>query len=123
MPTEEIPREQWDSFFANFSRQYEWWLVTVEVFDAQAGAQTEAVNMPLCGMSAEHSRRGLEGISILLGVKEGIRHTIPNAKHVRLKRTAEGVDEALAAESSDETMTLRTLRSAIPVEQAAGVME
>ncbi len=76
MPTEEIHREQWDSFFTNFSRQYEWWLVTVEVFDAQAGAQTEAVNMPLGGMSAEHSRRGLEGISILLGVKEGIRHTI-----------------------------------------------
>jgi hypothetical protein len=47
----EILREQWISFFNNFSKQHEGWIVTVEVIDSDLGDQEEAAGLPLVGIS------------------------------------------------------------------------
>src|SRR5712664_3846445 len=51
MPTQEIPREDWSNFFDVFSRQHEGWLVTLEVFGPEVGAQEEAHQLPFEGIS------------------------------------------------------------------------
>ena len=38
----EVPRGEWAEFPDGFSRQHESWLVTVEVFGEEVGAQVEA---------------------------------------------------------------------------------
>src|SRR5215216_3054241 len=53
MPTQEIPREQWNNFFNSFSRQHEGWLATLEVFATDAGAQQEVSDVPFEGISLD----------------------------------------------------------------------
>ena len=57
MATQEIPRDEWREFFDGFSRRHEGWLVTVEVLGSDIGAQVEAYELPLVGVTAEVSVR------------------------------------------------------------------
>ena len=41
MPTEEIPRTEWNNFFDGLSRQHKGWLATLEVFAPEIGAQEQ----------------------------------------------------------------------------------
>jgi len=52
MPTQEIPRHEWHSFFKGFSGQHEDWLVSVEVIGSNQDAQVRARNMPLREITA-----------------------------------------------------------------------
>ena len=49
----EIPRGEWVKYLDGFSRRHEGWLVTVEVLGAEIGAQVEAQELPLEGITAE----------------------------------------------------------------------
>src|SRR5436305_10779224 len=99
----EIPRAEWVEFLDGFSRQHEGWLVTVEVFGAEIGAQVEAQQLPLVGITAELKRDGEKSISIIAGeeTEAHITHTVTQPPHVRLEQTESGADAALQIESAD----------------------
>jgi Family of unknown function (DUF5335) len=123
MPTQEIPREDWDSFFDVFSRQHEGWLATLEVFAPDIGAQEEARELPLEGISVS-SGNDADAIAINLGKtpEDHVTHTVTKPEHVWLDQTSEGAKPALEIESGDDIKTLLRFCSALPPGMADGVV-
>ena len=123
MATKEIPSQQWESFFDMFSRQHEGWRVTVEVLSDEIGAELEARDMPLEGITADVKDKN-RAISIILREKGAahLTHIVSDPKYVRLKQTRDGADEALAIESVDRVTTLVHFRSAMLPEMLDGVL-
>ena len=124
MATKEIPRPEWNSFFNAFSRQHEGWLATLEVFAPDVGAQEEAHELPLEGVSIASGNEAAETIAISLGKDpaDHITHIIAKPEHVWLEQTSEGANAALEIESADGTKTLLRFRSALPSEMVDGVV-
>jgi hypothetical protein len=123
MPTQEIPRNDWNNFFNVFSRQHEGWLATLEVFAPDIGAQEEAREMPLEGISLA-SEGSADAIAISLGKtpENHLTHTITKPQHVWLDQTSEGANAALEIESENQNKTLLRFRSALPPEMVDGVV-
>ena len=65
MPTQEIQREEWRKFFDAFSRQHEGWLATLEIFAPDLGAQEEAHELPLEGISISSEGSGGTAIAMI----------------------------------------------------------
>ena len=124
MPTQEIPRDEWKTFLDSFSRQHEGWLATLEVFGPEVGAQEEAHELPLEGVSVASEADKSESIAISMGKmpEDHISHTITKPEHVWLEKTDDGADAALEIESEDETKTLLRFRSPVPPEFVDGVV-
>ena len=124
MRTQEIPRREWRGFLDSFSRQHEGWLATLEVLGANVGAQEEARELPLAGVSLSSGGDETEAISIDLGTKpdEHISHAISEPIGVWLKQTEGGADAALEIEVADGTKTLLQFRSPMPAELVDGVV-
>ena len=124
MQTQEIPRHEWNSFFDSFSRQHEGWLATLEVLGSDVGAQEEAHELPLEGVSVASETKKAESISISLGrtAEDHISHTITKPEHVWLEKTDDGADAALEIESADDSKTLLRFRSPVPPEFVDGVV-
>lgn len=103
----EIPREQWISFFNNFSKQHEGWIVTVEVISTDLGDQEEATGLPLVGISAD-VKAGESRIEIIVGGRTdtGVTRIIEKPNHVWWKPPQGVADEVVEIESGDGTMTL-----------------
>lgn len=123
MPTQEIPRENWANFFDVFSRQHEGWLATLEIFALDVGAQEEAHEMPLEGISLA-SANDVDAITINLGKspEDHVTHTITKPEHVWLEQTSGGANAALEIESENQSKTLLRFRSALPAEMVDGVV-
>ena len=123
MPTRDIPRDEWISFFDGFSLRHQGWLVTIEVLGSDIGAQVEAMEMPLEGISADLNRSGTDIILIFIGrePQEHLTHTVNAPERVRLKQTDDGADEALEIESAGLT-TLLHFRSTILPELVDGLL-
>jgi hypothetical protein len=124
MPTREIPREEWNNFFDVFSRQHKDWLATLEVFSTDVGAQQEAFELPLEGISIASGHDGADGIAIDLGKspEDHIMHTITAPEHVWIQQTPGGADAALEIESENQTKTLLRFRSALLPEMVDGIV-
>ena len=124
MPTREILRQEWNAFFDSFSRQHEGWLATLEVFDSELGAQEEAHELPLEGVSVASENRNNKAITISLGKTpdDHVSHTITQPTHVWLEQTADRVNAALEIESQDRSKTLLRFRSPVPPEFVDGVV-
>src|ERR1041384_4763530 len=124
MRTQEIPRREWRGFLDSFSRQHEGWLATLEVLGVDVGAQEEARELPLAGVSLSSGGDETEAISIDLGTKpdERISHAISEPTAVWLEQTEEGANAALEIEVADGTKTLLRFRSPMPAELVDGVV-
>jgi hypothetical protein len=122
MSTQEIARDEWDAFFDSFSLQHRGWLVTVEVSGPDIGAQIEARELPLQGITAELKGGGEERVVILVGdtPEQHVAHTIFAPTRLMVKRTEEGADEAIEIESADMKALVR-FRSAVPPEMVDGI--
>jgi hypothetical protein len=120
----EIPRDEWVEFLDSFSRQHEGWLVTVEVLGAEIGAQVEAQELPLQGITAELKGGDEDVISVILGggSAERVTHNIKGPTHVRIEQTKDGADMTLQIESDDGVATLVRFRSAILPEMVDGIV-
>lgn len=118
----EIPRGEWVEYLNSFSRQHEGWLVTVEVLGVDIGAQVEAEEMVLEGVTAD-LKGGEDVISVILGRRstERVTHNITSPTHVRVEQTEYGADMALQIESGDGVTTLVRFRSAMLPEMVDGV--
>jgi hypothetical protein len=124
MGTQEIPREEWKTFFDTFSRQHEGWLATLEVLGTEIGAQKEARDLPLEGITAalEGTSPGTIAISLGKTPEDHVTHTISGPSRVWLEQTSEGANAALEIESADEVKTLLRFRSALLSEMVDGVV-
>jgi hypothetical protein len=124
MSTQEIPRDQWKNFLDSFSRQHEGWLATLEVLGADIGAQQEARDLPLEGISATSTDEESREIAISLGKtpEDHLTHAVRKPTRVWLEETAEGAAAALEIESADEVKTLLRFRSPMPADMVDGVV-
>jgi hypothetical protein len=124
MATQEISRDEWTTFLDRFSRQHEGWLVTLEVFAPDIGAQAEARELPLAGISAAAKESEPKTIAISVGKtpEDHVTHTITEPTRVWLEQTSEGANAALEIESADGAKTLLRFRSALPPEMVDGVV-
>lgn len=115
MQTKEIPQTEWTGFFDSFSRKHEGWLVNLEIFGPEIGAQVEHRALALEGITGEWDEVAGHTIMIMTGVKpdDHVTHSIARPTAVSLEQTDEGADAALAIKSNDGTTTLLRFRSAV----------
>jgi hypothetical protein len=116
MPTREIPRQEWISFFDRFSDTHRGWPVTLEMMADDLGDQTEIRDLPLEGISAELRATGAAEIQIVAGNQPDrhINDTIVNPSRVWLKQGGQPADDVLEIESETRTALIR-FRSSIPL--------
>ena len=124
MKTKEIPRDEWREFFDRFSRQYEGWLVTLEILAADIGAQVEERNLAFEGIVHEWDEIQGNEIMIMVGPRPDghITHSISHPVQVSLEQTDEGADAALAIKSADGTTALLRFRSPMLPEMVDGIV-
>jgi hypothetical protein len=117
MQTRDIPREQWIRFFDDFSKNHEGWIVTMEVLGADIGAQEEANNLPLVGISADVKARE-NRVEIIVGGRPGVDMTrfIERPKHIWVKEPRFPGDEAMEIESEDGIKTILNFHRIRPEE-------
>lgn len=116
MPTQEIQRDEWVSFFNSFSSRHLGWLVTVEIMDPEIGDQTEARDLPLVGITAELNERGPDQIEILVGnqADRHVSNSVVDPKQVWLKSSDEGADEVLEIKGENATVLIRFRSAVLP---------
>lgn len=120
--TKEIQKDEWPSYFDEFSRRYEGWLVTIELLDKELGDQIEVENKPLKGITAE--REGdprVIDIFVWKTPDEDASHIIDKPTKVWVEETGEGAVAALEIESEDHGKTLLTFRSPTLPENVDGI--
>jgi hypothetical protein len=115
MKTQEIPKEEWTQFFDSFSRKHEGWLVNVEMFGPEIGAQVEQRETALEGITDSWDETEGNTIMIMTGAKpdDHLTHSITRPTQVSLEQTDEGADAALAITAEDGVTTLMRFRSVI----------
>ena len=113
METREIPRNEWTAFFDTFNQQHEGWLATLEVFGPEIGAQEEARELPLGGVTLASGGNESETIAISLGrtPEDHLDHIVVKPAHVWFEESAQVADAALEIESADDIKTLMRFRS------------
>jgi hypothetical protein len=113
--TTQIARAEWPSFFNGFSREHEGWLVTLEVFQPEIGAQVEERDLALEGVTAELGKGDKDKIEIMIGGKphQHVTHTVLDPVEVSLEHTEDGANHALAIKSADDATTLLCFRPAM----------
>lgn len=123
MQTREIPENEWMKFFDSFSRKHEGWLVNLEVFGSEIGAQVAQHDLALEGVTDEWDEVNGNTIMIMMGAEpdDHITHSITHPTAVSLEQTNEGADVALAIKSNDGTTTLLRFRSAVLPEMVDAV--
>ena len=121
-----IARNEWPSFFERFSRRHEGWLVTLEVFQPEIGAQVRERDLALEGVTAElgNGNGDKDKIAILIGGNshQHVTHIVLNPVEVSLEHTEYGANHALAIRSADYATTLLCIRPALRPEIVEAVV-
>ena len=125
MATREIPREQWREFLDGFSRAHESSLATLEVVGRDVGAQVEARELPLVGVSYDDKGSGADSVEILLGLTpdDHLTHVVPRPQRLWVMQDDDGADQALDIEDRDDHRTLLRFRVAARPEALDGVLD
>jgi len=111
MPTREIPRSDWKTYFDEFSRTRQNENITVEViFNPQGDPQYAFERQPLVGIS--YAEKGSEAgtIEIIVGgeIGDSLTHTVTSPVHIYHKNAAGMIsdevnpDEVLEITSTDD---------------------
>lgn len=113
MQTEEIRRDEWSNFFDSFSREHAGWLATIEIIGTDVGAQEEANDLPLVGITADLKGTGKNSIAIIVGeaADDHITHSIAEPKSIRFEKAEGGSDVSFQFEATDGATTLLRLRA------------
>jgi len=99
MANQEIPRDQWVTFFNSFSKRHYGQRATLEVPTEGNGEKVESREAKFQEISADVKDRE-SNITIALGEPgEGIRHIISQVTH--LKHSADGGAEAIEIEGRE----------------------
>jgi len=87
-------------------------LTSVEVIGPDIGAQVEAHELPLEGISADlKDKENVISISLGRESEDFVSHEVADPEHVRLLQTDDGADQALQIEAQDGTTTLVRFRT------------
>ena len=115
MQTKQIPKSEWPAFLDQFSRQYEGWLVKLQILNPEFGAQVEETGLALEGLTDEWDEVRGNTIMIMAGnVPDAhVTHYISQPTEVSLEQTDEGADAALAIKSADGTTALLSFRAVV----------
>ena len=113
MQTREIPRSEWPAFIKSFSSRHQGWVVDVEVFGPDIGAQVEGTGLVLQGLINERDEVDRNTIVIMAGNRsdDHVTHSINHPREVSLEKTDSGMDAALSITGEDGTRTLVTFPS------------
>lgn len=124
MNIKEIPKDEWSKFFAAFSRQHEGWLVTMEMFGTEFGAQVQERELAFEGIVDEWDEIQGNQIVIMVGEKpdDHITHSIPHPTQVSVEEN-EGVNAVLAIKSADGVIALLRFRSPMLPEIVDGLVD
>ena len=119
MQTRQIPKSEWPAFLDSFSRQHQGWLVKLEIFGPEIGAQVEETGLTLEGLTDEWHEVSGNTIIIATGSApdDHITHSISRPTEVSLEQTDEGADMALAIKAADGTTALLSFRAVIVPEK------
>jgi hypothetical protein len=125
MNTQEIPRDEWSSFFDVFSKQHEGWLASLEVSGRDNVTQAKPRESPFEAISLTSTADKSKAIAIELGKsgEDHVKHAVIEPRHVRLMKTAEGANAALEIESADQTKTVLRFRSPVLPEFVDGIVD
>ena len=124
MRTKEIQKNEWPEFFDSFSRQHEGWLVTLEIFGPEIGAQVQERELAFEGIVDEWDEVQGNQIVIMVGAKpdDHITHSIDRPIEVSMEQTDEGADAVLAIKSADGVIALLRFRSPMLPEMVDGLV-
>src|SRR5579875_2494523 len=115
MALQEIPREQWKTFFEDLSRERESGQVTVARRGQPIPQQDAITQMTLIGISYEEKGSGAGRIDIMVGndTDTNTSHTISKPTTVKIENSAEGeIDTLLIDGEEGEPVTLVRFLSA-----------
>ena len=92
MAYQDIPREQWGSFFDEISREQQSGLITVEVRGSDIPQQNALTQATLLGISYEEKGSGSGRIDIMVGADTDTNasHTISSPAAVRAENVVTG---------------------------------
>lgn len=113
MQTREIPKSEWPAFLNSFSSRHQGWVVNVEVFGPDIGAQVEGNGLVLQGLMDDWDEMHRNTIVIMAGNRrdDHLTHSIAHPTEMSLERTDSGMDAALSITCEDGTKTLLTFPS------------
>lgn len=108
MQTRQIPKGDWPSFLKSFSSRHQGWLMNLEVFGPDIGAQVEGRWLVFEGLTDDKVPG--DRIIITAGDKpdEHLTHTIIRPTEICLDKTAAGEDATLSITGDDGNKTLLT---------------
>lgn len=108
MQTKHIPKSEWRAFLDCFNSRHQGWLVNLEVFGSDIGAQVEGRALVLEGLTNEWNEVNGDKIMIMAGVKaeNHLTHTINRPTELSVEKTDAGEDVALSITGEDGTRTL-----------------
>ena len=124
MQTRQIPKSEWPRFLDVFSRKHEGWLVKLEIFNPNIGAQVEESGLVLEGLTDEWDETKGNTIMIMAGntPDDHLTHSISQPTEVAFQQTDAGADAALAIKSADGTTTLLSFRETVLPEIVDGLV-
>jgi hypothetical protein len=109
---QEIPREQWDQFFKDFSSEHEGEPVSIELMGMDLGDQPLTESTPLVGISCDTKGSRQGAIEIMAGENPSsvMTHVIDHPTHVRVAMS--GPEQSVEIEAEGEpTALIRILQS------------
>lgn len=114
-----IPRQNWQAFCDEFSRQHGGWHVSVHVSRGDE-TRTIAAEVALLGVMFDAS-----GAAITLSAGHGQRaltHRVPAPRDIRLRLAPDGAHDGLAIDADDGTCTVVRFMRPTQVEILDGVL-
>lgn len=113
MQTKQIPQSEWPAFVNSFSSRHQGWLVNLNVFGPEIGAQVEGTALVLGGLTDEYNETKGNTIMIMAGNKPDghVTHSIRRPTEISLEKTDAGEDVVLSIKGEDGIRTLLTLPS------------
>jgi hypothetical protein len=108
----EIRREDWIDQLNAFTIAHEGWLVSLDVFAGEIGAQHEITNLPLLGVSADRvNHDGTIAVSVARSAVDHFTHIVRRVERIHVEQADDGSTAALLIESLDGTRTVLQLRA------------
>ena len=111
MQTHTVSQNQWKTIFDSLSRVYDGSRATMEVLDAELGAQHEVDDQPFRGISYDPA--GIE-LHFMMGNGRHVTHRIPRPKEVRIEEADNGLVVGLAIESDNDPQVVLQLHAPVP---------
>ena len=110
--TDELPRDGWRTYFDDFSRDLATTRATVEIDAPDLGAQVQAEELVLLGISYD-DRDDLLVIGLSPGgPSESLEHLVSSPQRIRVESTEDILPSTIEGEDAEGQVTLVRLQAA-----------